>query len=420
MPEIVIDDPGAGPTIRQRIAARIAGDDLAAATSGDETAAPGFPWTYGEQGKRPIGSLFETEITDELLEDFYRRYQLGRRIVDDPIEQSIYAGLVIKVNGEESQKAMALFEKYKPKWLRFFKLVRLFGRSEMIFGWNDDPNTWANTKPAPGSKFTWLQPVPTQYEQELKVSETIPIKIEYLQVNFGQSNIVLDPSRFIHAMNPKLIDEDKEGESALLPVANLLQVQIHADWSIGQALWRRAGGLLGVYAPKRNVKEAEKTEAIRSVENYNAKTVVYVPFGWNVKEILKTSGNIAIQRTYKVILEQIAAGSGIPLSILIGQQKGGLTTKNEEDLETYYRLIGVIQNNMMKPTLHKFIRLGQYADMVESGPIEIEFNPLESKSELQKERERTELGALRHIQREIEENQVPADILVKLLTKLKK
>lgn len=393
----------------------------------DTTTSPSFPWTYPEWGRRPIGSLFELTIDENVLADMYRRYQIGRRIVDAPVEESFYTGFdIVKKNGTEADPelrdaALQLWSKYQSKWLRFFKLVRLYGRCEMIFGWNDDPSLWADKEPGAGSTFTWLQPVPLQYEQELKVSESIPKKIEYLVANFGSDNIILHPSRFIHAMNPKLIDEDKEGESVLLPVANLLQVQIHADWSIGQALWRRAGGLLGMFAPKRRVTDEEKGDALQSVANHNAKTVLYIPFGWNVKELLRTSGNIAIARTYRVILEQISAGCGIPLSVLIGQQKSSLSQSND-DLTNYYRMIGSMQQNTMTPVIQKFFRCGQWAGLIPPGEIVIKWNPLEAQTVVERERELTEIGALRVLQARLEhENDLPGTVptqdLVKLLSK---
>lgn len=432
MPKTIYDD-GNRQIIQQTFWDKVTGKTIATdqldTGSEDLTTGPAFPWTYAESGKRPIGTLFEQEVDEATLKDMYRRYQLARRIVDAPVEESFYAGFdITKSDGSDAdpeikEAAMREWIKYQSKWLRFFKLVGLYGRCEMIFGWNDDINGWATKEPEEGTKFTWLQPVPVEYEEELKVTETIPIKIEYLRANFGSSNITLHPSRFIHAMNPKLIEEDKEGESTLLPVANLLNVQIHADWSIGQALWRRAGGLLGIFAPKRKVNNSEKGEALQSVANHNAKTTVYIPFGWNVKELLRTSGNIAIARTYRVILEQISAGCGIPVSILIGQQKSSLSS-SDEDIENYYRMIGTKQNNLMSPVIRKFFRYCQWAGNIPEGDIDIRWKPLEAQTTLEREREMTEIGALRVLQtrletENIEESAVSTQDLIKLISKKK-
>jgi hypothetical protein len=340
-----------------------------------------------------------------------------------PIEEAMMFTPQILVNGQPSSKAEAIYINTRTKWLRFFKLVDLFGHCEQIIGYTDDISMW-DQPPPQGQDFTWIQPVPIQYEQELKETDSIPRKIEWLTVNFGDQNITLNPERFIHAMNPKLYDEDKIGESVLMPIVNMLQVQIHSDWSIGQALWRRAGGLLGIFGPRRNMEQEEIDAALQSVNNHNSKTVVYVPFGWNIKEILRTSGNIAIARTYAVILEQIAAGCGIPLSVLTGQKAGGLNA-GTEDQETYYRFVASKQNNTIIPVLKKYFRLCQKAGKIEDGAIEIIYPPLEASSVLDKEKELTEIGALRLIQKRMEEAEhsdeiIPTDQLVKMLTKSKR
>ena len=234
----------------------IAEENTTLGISGDS-----FPWGDAEKGRRPIGTLFELEIDIETLTDMYKRYQLARRIVDMPIEEALMFDPIILIDKIENEEAVRLYRKSKPKWLRFFKLTNLYGHSEMIIGFNDDITLWGQP-PVEGTQFSWLQPVPIIYEQELKETDGIPKKIEYLTVNFGEANITLHPDRFIHAMNPKLYEEDKQGESVLLPIANMLQVQIHSDWSIGQALWRRAGGLLGIFAPRRRMEQGEIDSAL--------------------------------------------------------------------------------------------------------------------------------------------------------------
>lgn len=383
--------------ILTRVAARISGDELSPSGS---VVATDFPWTFADASKRPIGSMFKAEITIEDWKDMYQRYQLARRIVDNPVEDAFAAGLkYLKENGQEAdplvrEAAARVWKEYETKWLRFFKLVRLFGRCEMIFGWNDPREDWADLPPPETATFSWLQPVPAEYEVSLKETETIPIVIEYLDVNFGSENLRLHRSRFIHSMNPKLIEEDKEGESCLLPIYNLLNVQIHADWSIGQALFRRAAGLLGIYAPKGNITDLQRQGAVNSVSNHNSKTALYVPFGWNVKDILKPGGNLAINRTYRVILEQMAAGSGFPVSILIGQQKSSLSM-SDDDMETYYRTVSNFQHNTMMPTLQKFFRISQKAGKIPPGELIVAPGSLARVDPYQTEKEETIIGAMR-------------------------
>jgi len=205
------------PTLRQRIGARIAGDQLSPEGTVQET---GFPWTFADATQRPIGSMFKATdvISTEDWTDMYQRYQLARRIIDSPVEEAFAAGIDFRkkdgteANPEVVEAAKRVWKEYETKWLRFFKLVRLFGRCEMIYGWTDPRENWATNPPPQGATFTWLQPVPVDNESELKTTETIPIRIEYLAVNFGSDTLTLHRSRFTHAMNPKLVEEDKEGQ----------------------------------------------------------------------------------------------------------------------------------------------------------------------------------------------------------------
>jgi hypothetical protein len=435
MPKLKINDEGEvvlAPTLGERIRGQTTADAL---VGSDPTSEESYPWTYAEATKRPIGSLFPLDFTEDDYSDWYRRYQLARRIVDAPIDEAFVGGFKVFITTRqkgqqpvriESKKAQRLWNKYDEEWIRFFKIVRLQGHCEMIIGWSDDRLLWADNPPLEGSTFSWIQPVPKEFEQELKETETLPRRIEYLTVNFGADQLTLHRTRFIHAMRPKIIDEDKQGESALQSIGNLLLVQVHADWSIGQALFRRASGLLGIFPAKRKVSEAEKTAALNSVANHNSKTVVYIPFGWNIKDILKPGGNLAIARTYKVIVEQIAAGSGIPISVLLGAQKSSFGSRNEEDMKNYYRMIGALQKNMMTPVLTKFYRNCQLAGLIEDGQIEIEWNRPETKTPLEQAREDTEIGALQVIQKRLElENEQPSkqplssQELVKLVGKKK-
>ena len=440
MPKFTFDAQGkvatATPTLGERIMGKTASID--ALVGSDPTSEEAFPWTYAESGQRPIGSLFPLQFTEDDYADWYRRYQLARRIVDAPIDEAFVGGFEVYITKKkigqtepirtQSQKAMNLWNKYDTAWIRFFKLVQIQGHSEMIFGWSDDRSLWAENPPLKGSTFTWLQPVPKEYEQDLKETETIPKKIEYLSVNFGADQIKLHRTRFIHAMRPKIIDEDKQGESVLQSIGNLLLVQVHADWSIGQALFRRASGLLGLFAPKKKYTAQEKPDAMASIKNHNSKTVAYIPFGWNIKDLLKPGGNLAIARTYKVVVEQIAAGSGIPISVLMGAQKGSFGSQNEADMKNYYRFIGSLQKNMIGPVLKKFYRNCQLAGLIEDGEIEIVWNRPETKTELEREREMTEIGALKVIQNRLEKENTDPDgtkilsgqELVKLVNKTKR
>ena len=374
-----------------------------------------FPHTFPSITKRPIGSLYAQTIEDALLKDMGRRYQLGHVIIVKPVEEAFIHGFELYTDGQPMRNAdperwaanMLLFQRDKCRILRTFKLSRQYGHSELLFGFEDKKDTW-DKEVKKNVKWSYTQPVAEENETDLKVTESLPIEIESLTTTFGNETIEnIHPSRFIHTMNPKLDEEDKEGESVLLPIANMLTTQIHADWAIGQSLWRGAGGLLALYAPKKTLTQAQKDDAMSAVTDHNARTVIYVPFGWNVKDIMKRSANIAVARTYRVIVQQIAAGSGIPESILLGIQPGGLGQDNNRDEKNWFRYVGTQQENTYGPFLDKYFRAAQIAGMTGEGEVTIVWNELESRSPLQKERDALESAAISELLERLQGPQYP-------------
>lgn len=385
----------------------------------------GYPYSDAKPFQRVIGTLFQRNILTQDYTDAYDRYPLAKRVVDMPIEESFDNDFtLVDLTGEpipkkQNAQCMALYNRDRIKIIRFCKLVRLFGHSELVMGYTDR-NEW--DKPVKEKVgFNWVQPIPLPNETELKVSDRIPIKIQSLTTNFGGGTDTFHVSRFIHAMNPKLVVEDKLGQSSLTVIYNALDVQVHSIWSIGQALWRNAAGLLGLYAPKKKQDDEEKRKAIASVANHNAKTVLYIPNGWAVKDILKTSGNIAIQRTYRLILDEIAAGSGIPVSILIGSNYRDPTLS---DQQTYFRTVSTTQNNLLTPVMRDYFRKGQRAGLIDPGPIVPKWNPPMYRSLVDKKTEEVQLLILSEIQKRLEgkaaTTQLGDNELVKALTLIKR
>jgi hypothetical protein len=397
MAKILSNDDVMGPVIKLGFMERVRGRaavDISDPNVGDEGAG-GYPWTYADPMKRPIGSLFVTtdEVTDPELQDFEERYPMGKRAVALPVDESFNAGIKILIAGKETDRTKVLYEKYKNEWKQHFKLTRLYGHNCMLYGWADDTTNWQDKDPAEGLVYSWMYALPKEYESELSETDTIPNNIKQLSANFGNTSLVMKPERLTHSMMKKLCKTDKQGESVLMIMYNLLQVQIHADWSIGQALFRRASGLLAMFAPKKNIADADKVTALGGVSNHNAKTCLYIPFGWNIKDVLKPGGNMAIARTYDLITQQMAAATGIPEKILLGEVSP--TDANQGDKDIFYKTVNTFREDVMKPALTEWIRKSQKAGMVDAGAITIEFGPLESKSELEKARDMVQLGAMK-------------------------
>lgn len=402
MAEIAHDDVSAQQTPKRGIIDRILRRPVKAQT--DSLAEPttstglGFPWSYAEPYVRPMGSLFPTtdNVTDEDLVDFHERYPLAKRIVELPVDEAITNGFRILIAGQESERAKVLWEQNRMSWKRHFKLTRLFGHCAMIYGWTDEQGLWQERPQPDGVRYTWMAPASKRYEQNLEEKEEFPNRMKMYSVNYGSTSLIMLPDRITFSYMKSLTKDDLQGESVLLIAYNLLHVQIHSDWSIGQSFFRRASGLLALFAPKRSVSDEDKDTAMSSVANHNAKTVLYMPFGWNVKDVLKPGGNMAIARTYKLITEQLAAASGIPESILTAINTPSEATS--DDRAMFYKTVEDFRHDVMEPALKDWIRKSQKAGMVEPGEITIDFGEFRIKDDLEHEREQTMIGAYRLMQ----------------------
>jgi len=399
MAKIIANDE-TGPVLKLGMRERISGHakvDVTDPTSAEEGAGQ-YPWTYADPLKRPIGSLFvDTDnITDSDLKDYHERCPMAQRAVDLPVDETWNARIKILIDGKEDDRMNVLWQKYSAEWKQHFRLTRLYGHNDMLYGWLDDPDRWSDRAPTEGLQYSWLYASPKEYEVQLEETESIPNKIKSLSVNYGNTTLNMLPGRFTHSMIPKLCKTDKQGESVLVIAANGLHVQIHADWSIGQALFRRAAGLLAMFAPKRNVSDKEKSSALGSVANHNSKTVLYIPFGWNIKDVLKPGGNMAIARTYNLITQQLAAAVGIPEKILLGEVSA--TDADPKDRQMYYNTVHTFREGIIKPALEDWVRKTQVAGMAEPGKITIKFGNLDIKNDFELEQEKTTLGAMKLLQ----------------------
>lgn len=374
----------------------------------------GYPYSSPSPSMGPVGSLFATSITNQNIIDIIKRYQLGRRIVEDPIEDAVTNGFEPVTTGGESisdetkAQCLAQFFRYKTRLMRHWKLTRAFGCSAMVYGYGDtkNPSDWATRVPE-GTQFSYCQPIPKPQINQIKTTEELPLEIEWINFGFGNKTYVADPSRFLWCINPAIVEESKEGESVFSTIYDMLEVQKHSDWSIGQQLWRNAGGLLSLYAPKRTLTASEKQEALASVYNHHAKTVVYVPNGWMLKETLRKAGSVAIARTYDVIIKQISAGSGIPPSVLLGQQKSNIFSKDgtiSEDQSTYFRFLAKNQENMLTPQLKAFWRTCQIAGTINPGELDVRWNTPQMLSPLEKKRRDAQSKALDEVISRLEKN----------------
>jgi len=334
-----------------------------------------FPWftPTRERRERGEGELFPEAITDGALEARYKRYQLAHVIINDVAEDCFRAGFDVmpldpNVDKEEfSSQFDKVFSHYlRQPILKAFKCCRLYGSSSLIFFFNEQMPTIDFNQP-PSVRFSGktaeissVTPI-KKTDLSITMSNTIPKKIDQLSIYSGNGEVKLHPSRYVYLENDT-IDEDGLGSSSLSPVFDLLTVQKHADWSMGQGLWRGAAGLLTLTTPA-GTTSSDARAALDAVENIHAKTRLVLPPGWDAKDLTANSSTArALPEIYKIIVSQIAAGSRVPVSVLLGETK---TSKKPYD-PNYEGFICSLQNNFLTHILSscfmKFQASGQLPD----------------------------------------------------------
>ena len=97
----------------------------------------------------------------------------------------------------------------------------------------------------------------------------------------------------------------------------------------------------------------------------------------SIEKIATPTGGIDL--LYNFVWQQLSAATGIPKSVLTGEQAGTLAGASQ-DVINYYDSVKAIQNNLLKPEIEQITRLLMYAngDNPDELDWKIVFNPLQS------------------------------------------
>jgi hypothetical protein len=179
----------------------------------------------------------------------------------------------------------------------------------------------------------------------------IPLELSHYNIQYlSTPSTRIDASRLIH-IQPLSIEEDFEGESALTCIFDVLTVLKNMDWSSGQAMFRHGAGLTTII-PGEGATQAQIDAIDEVVSEINAKTTLTLTPGCQIYH--DRPGALDPTKYYEVILNQVAAGSNIPISILLGAQKGAVQASSK-DRKDYSELLSAIQTNDITPVLTAII-----------------------------------------------------------------
>ena len=339
-----------------------------------------FPWYTPTKDKVESGKmrLFPEEPSDSDLEYRYGRYQLAKVIVNDVAEDALRYGFTIGSAGAKDEKAInAKFQQvYSDSilspLLRGVKYCRLWGFSDLYFGYKDDEEVEGLSKPVAGNpKIEFIEAF-RKPEITLRLSEGLPRRLESVDLKLTEESILnVHPERIVHLENEALT-RDREGMSCLMPVWDLLTVQKNADWAIGQDLWRGASGLMTLFAPEGATGSDAET-ALSAIENLHAKSRLALPPGWTAKDMSPARVAYNVRYAYEIVVNQIAVGTRLPISVLTPwARKKGVPVDSE-----YLGFLYSYQTTFIGPILKKIFRRFQRAEQLPEGDFEILWRTVE-------------------------------------------
>ena len=331
--------------------------------------------------RQPVGGAasgtFQAIIRDSDREVMLARNQIAHAIIVDVASDALSSfSCVSPVSGEKlpdfDPLVQKLFlEKVRVPLFRALVFLRLHGYCGLLVGFRDHEDF---ALPAPlSAKIDYLQPIPKSMVNKLVLArdprtDQVLLPPELLSYELKDGSFI-HSSRLIHLYNFSLDVSSLEGISVLDPIFDVLTVLKSLDWSFGQIAWRQGAGLTVFTAPEG----ASQTyiDAIDSVvADINAKSVFTLPYGVSVQTFSPTFINPA--QFYPVFLNQVAAGSRVPVSILIGSQAGTLTA-SEKDRSDYFELLRSIQRLFIEPALYRIVHLLQASGQLPKVDFELKF-----------------------------------------------
>ena len=345
----------------------------------------GFPYLTPHPTKTTdeIGYFQET-IKNVDLHEMYLRNQLAHNIVFNVGLDLLSAGFhcvgpsdgkILKAFDAEVQKLYTA--KIHLPLLKTLLQARLYGSAGLLIGYRDTRGF--AKKATPKEKIDYLNSIPEMWihekvpEQDKEGFITLPLKLSHYDLAYRGKTIKIDASRLIH-VQPISIEEDFRGESTLHSIFDVLTVLKNMDWATGQAMFRHGAGLTTVIAGDRGDDEVNQTQidAIdAAVSEINAKTVLTLPPGSKLQT--DRPGALDPTRYYQVITNQIAGGSNIPISVLLGSQTGALGSSQKDRADYADFLVG-LQVHDVTPALMDILTRFQASGQLAKAEFEIEWS----------------------------------------------
>ena len=278
--------------------------------------------------REPVAHRIVFTVAHDIFDHWFQLYLEGNE-QDKTFDNQIQKELT-RINAKHELMRMSTFE-------------RAYGWSILALGYADASNSLSEPATNPVSLEEVKAYSPLQIAQIDEVRNRndprygLPQYYHIKRTGLA-STLKIHYSRVIHFAS-RLLEHDYKGMSVLDPVWDDLVTLRNIRWGMGQTMYRYGHGF-----PDLTFTGAEKTDiddwiADGNFANLSARTF----FAHNEMQEIEFKGlagrALDPMNYYLPIMENISAGSGIPLAILRGVQAGTLTG-SEVNQQEYFALIG--------------------------------------------------------------------------------
>lgn len=342
----------------------------------------GFPFLtpHPTRTGKEIG-YFQKTIGDSDLYEMYKRNEIAHNVIFNVALDVFRTGFECKtLEGEKNITFDALVQQIYEEYIHqpmfnCYLQARLYGAAGMLIGFDDLERF--DTQVVSESKISYLFAIPHKWiEYTVAAVDAngyiiIPRELaSYVLQYLRTATTVIHASRIVHIQPASIEDDGFEGESALYCIFDVLTVLKNIDWSTGQAMFRHGAGLTTIVAGDgANQEQIDAIDEI--VSEINAKTVLTLPPG--CKRETDRPGALDPKSYFDVIIAEIAGGSGIPLSILIGAQAGSVQA-SAKDRKDYGDLIAGIQLSCLTDPLMRILKSFQASGQLPEEEFKIVWN----------------------------------------------
>lgn len=196
--------------------------------------------------------------------------------------------------------------------------------------------------------------------------------------------IKIDASRFKHIALDKFEDDDS-GTSMLLRCYDQLKTLDTAEYSTGKMLYEYNLKVINSDDYFNATDDEQKADNRKLRQGMSTESVVVLGLEDKLQKITTNAGGI--DSLFNFAWQQLSAASGIPKSILTGEQSGTLAGASQDAIN-YYDNIKALQEEVIRPQIEWLVKLLMWSEDCADGSEDpdtldwhIEFLPLQSQDD---------------------------------------